>query len=42
MGDISPKAKDKAKKQDNAVKNHKKTNASSKANAVAASSRKAK
>jgi hypothetical protein len=36
MGDKSPKAKDKAKKQDNVVKNKKKADASSKANAAAA------
>lgn len=42
MGDKSPKAKDKAKKQDSAVKNQKKSNASNKANAVAASSKKGK
>jgi hypothetical protein len=42
MGDKSPKAKDKAKKQDSAVKNEKKANASNKANAVSASSKKAK
>ena len=42
MGDKSPKAKDKAKKQDTAVKNQKKTDASSKAGAVNAASKKAK
>ncbi|HEY3667537.1 MAG TPA: hypothetical protein VGL19_16135 [Polyangiaceae bacterium] len=36
MGDKSPKAKDKAKKQDTANKDQKKTNASNKASAVAA------
>jgi hypothetical protein len=35
MGDKSPKAKDKAKKQDELVKNKKKTDASNKANANA-------
>jgi hypothetical protein len=34
MGDKSPKAKDKAKKQDTAVKNQKKATASNKASAV--------
>jgi hypothetical protein len=42
MGDKSPKAKDKAKKQDSAAKNQKKTDASNKANAAAASSKKTK
>jgi hypothetical protein len=42
MGDKSPKAKDKNKKQDSAVKNQKKTNASNKAGAVNASSKKGK
>ena len=42
MGDKSPKAKDKAKKQDSAVKNQKKTDASNKANAVNTSSKKPK
>ena len=42
MGDKSPKAKDKAKKQDSAVKNQKKSDASNKAGAVNASSKKAK
>jgi hypothetical protein len=42
MGDKSPKAKDKAKKQDSAVKNQKKTNASNKAGAVNALSKKGK
>jgi hypothetical protein len=37
MGDKSPKAKDKAKKQDTANKNQKKTDASNKASAAAAS-----
>ncbi|HEX3851683.1 MAG TPA: hypothetical protein VHW01_12000 [Polyangiaceae bacterium] len=36
MGDKSPKAKDKAKKQDTASKDQKKTNASNKASTVAA------
>ena len=36
MGDKSPKAKDKAKKQDTASKNQKKADASNKANAAAA------
>jgi len=36
MGDKSPKAKDKAKKQDSAVKNQKKTAASNKASVVSA------
>ena len=36
MGDKSPKAKDKAKKQDNANKNQKKTDAANKASAAAA------
>jgi hypothetical protein len=36
MGDKSPKAKDKAKKQDTAVKDQKKANASSKASAAVA------
>jgi hypothetical protein len=42
MGDKSPKAKDKAKKQDSAVKNQKKSNASDKASAVNALSKKGK
>jgi hypothetical protein len=42
MGDKSPKAKDKAKKQDSAQKDQKKTNASTKANVVNAASKKAK
>jgi hypothetical protein len=42
MGDKSPKAKDKAKKQDSAVKNRKKDDASKKAGAVNALSKKAK
>jgi hypothetical protein len=42
MGDKSPKAKDKAKKQDSAVKNQKKNDASNKANAVSASAKKPK
>lgn len=42
MGDKSPKAKDKAKKQDSAVKNQKKSDASNKANAVNALSKKGK
>jgi hypothetical protein len=42
MGDKSPKAKDKAKKQDTAVKNQKKNDASTKASAVNASSKKPK
>ncbi len=42
MGDKSPKAKDKAKKQDTAVKTQKKSDASKKAGAVNASSKKPK
>jgi hypothetical protein len=42
MGDKSPKAKDKAKKQGSAVKDQKKTNASNKAGAVNAQAKKAK
>lgn len=42
MGDKSPKAKDKAKKQDSAVKNQKKNDASTKANVVNALSKKGK
>jgi hypothetical protein len=42
MGDKSPKAKDKAKKQDTAVKNKKKSDASTKAGVVNASSKKPK
>jgi hypothetical protein len=42
MGDKSPKAKDKNKKQDTAVKDQKKTNASNKAGAVNAASKKGK
>lgn len=42
MGDKSPKAKDKSKKQDAAVKNQKKSNASNKAGAVNAASKKPK
>ena len=42
MGDKSPKAKDKAKKQDSAVKNQKKSDASSKAGAINALSKKTK
>jgi hypothetical protein len=42
MGDKSPKAKDKNKKQDSAVKDQKKTNASNKAGAVNANSKKGK
>jgi len=42
MGDKSPKAKDKNKKQDSAAKNQKKTNASNKAGAVNAASKKGK
>ena len=42
MGDKSPKAKDKAKKQDSAVKNQKKTNASNKAGVVNAATKKGK
>jgi hypothetical protein len=42
MGDKSPKAKDKAKKQDTAVKNQKKNVASTKVSAVNASSKKSK
>jgi hypothetical protein len=42
MGDKSPKAKDKAKKQDSAVKNQKKATASNKVSAFAASAKKAK
>jgi hypothetical protein len=36
MGDKSPKAKDKAKKQNSDVKNQKQANASSKASAMSA------
>jgi hypothetical protein len=42
MGDKSPKATDKAKKQDSAVKTQKKTNATNKATAVSASTKKGK
>jgi hypothetical protein len=42
MGDKSPKAKDKNKKQDSAAKNQKKTDASNKASAVNASTKKGK
>ena len=42
MGDKSPKAKDKNKKQDSAVKDQKKATASNKAGAVNASSKKGK
>lgn len=42
MGDKSPKAKDKAKKQDTAVKNQKKANAFTKATAVSAANKKSK
>jgi hypothetical protein len=42
MGDKSPKAKDKNKKQDTAAKDQKKTNASNKAGAVNAASKKGK
>jgi hypothetical protein len=42
MGDKSPKAKDKNKKQDSAAKNQKKSDASTKASAVNALSKKAK
>ena len=42
MGDKSPKAKDKAKKQDSAVKNQKKNDASSKASALSAQAKKGK
>lgn len=42
MGDKSPKAKDKAKKQETAVKNQKKTDASNKAGAINAASKKPK
>ena len=42
MGDKSPKAKDKAKKQDSAVKNQKKNDASNKASAVNATAKKGK
>lgn len=42
MGDKSPKAKQKSKKQDSAVKDQKKTNAANKAGAVNALSKKGK
>lgn len=42
MGDKSPKAKDKARKQDTAVKNQKKANAFTKATAVSAANKKSK
>lgn len=42
MGDKSPKAKDKNKKQDSAAKNQKKATASDKAGAVNAASKKSK
>jgi len=42
MGDKSPKAKDKAKKQDSANKNQKKNDASNKASAVSANTKKGK
>lgn len=42
MGDKSPKAKQKAKKQDTAVKDQKKSNAASKASAASAPAKKGK
>jgi len=42
MGDKSPKAKDRAKKQDTAAKNQKKNDAQNKAGAVNAASKKPK
>ncbi len=42
MGDKSPKAKDKAKKQEIAVKNQKKNDASNKVGAINAASKKPK
>jgi hypothetical protein len=42
MGDKSPKAKDKNKKQDSAAKNQKKNDANTKASAVNALSKKGK
>ena len=42
MGDKSPKAKDKAKKQDSAQKNQKKVDASNKAIAMSSTLKKAK